>query len=108
MSIAFPGDYPALCGPRCCHSRACRIPRPTAARSDEDDSLSPVGASENIDLSTLTLEQLAVVFAELAEGEVLKVVAGAGTGKTRCLRAYSEQHPHEKILHMSVSKCEQG
>lgn len=101
-SIAFPDNDPAFCWPVVV-TRACRLPRPTTTRSDEDGSLSPINVSDiKIDLSKLTIEQLAVVFVELSVGEVLKVVAFADTAKTRCLTAYSEQHPIEKF---STSQC---
>lgn len=49
-----------------------------------------------------------MVNTELEVGEVLKVEAFAGTGKTRCLRAWAQQNPQYDILRLSVSKLKQG
>ena len=97
--LRFPDNHPALCGPSV-GSLPCRLPRPTPTQSDQ----AQISDSEDmIELSTLTTEQLAVVNTELEAGEVRKVEAFAGTGKTRCLRAWAQQNPQYDILRLSVS-----
>jgi F-box protein 18 (helicase) len=51
----------------------------------------------------LTREQAAVVDAEFAPGDVAKVVAFAGAGKTSTLRALAEAHPDWRILYTAFN-----
>ena len=53
-------------------------------------------------LSSLTAEQRAIVLSDVKAGEVLTVLAFAGTGKTTCLRAYAQARPHLRILYLTV------
>lgn len=40
---------------------------------------------------------------DVKAGEVLTVLAFAGTGKTTCLRAYAQARPYLSILYLTVS-----
>ena len=53
-------------------------------------------------LSSLTSEQRSIVLTDVKPGEVLAVLAFAGTGKTTCLRAYAHARPHLRILYLTV------
>ncbi|CAM9971552.1 unnamed protein product, partial [Laminaria digitata] len=54
-------------------------------------------------LSSLTAEQRAIVLSDVKAGEVLTVLAFAGTGKTTCLRAYAQARPHLRILYLTFN-----
>lgn len=56
---------------------------------------------------TLTDEQTAIVRADLAPGETLKVAAFAGTGKTATLVAYTEARPQTRFLYVAFNKSVQ-
>lgn len=53
-------------------------------------------------ISRLTAEQRSIALADVRPGEVLTVLAFAGTGKTTCLRAYAQARPHLRILYLTV------
>lgn len=53
-------------------------------------------------ISSLTSEQRSIVLADVKPGEVLTVLAFAGTGKTTCLRAYAQARPHLRVLYLTV------
>lgn len=57
--------------------------------------------------SGLTAEQAAVVETDLQPGDLVKVQAYAGTGKTRCLRAYAESRPNTRFLYVAYNKAMQ-
>ncbi|CAM9469278.1 unnamed protein product [Choristocarpus tenellus] len=54
-------------------------------------------------MNRLTSEQRRIVLTNLKPGEVLSVVAFAGTGKTTCLRAYAMARPHLKVLYLAFN-----
>lgn len=54
-------------------------------------------------IANLTAEQRSIVLADVNPGEVLTVLAFAGTGKTTCLRAYAQARPHLRVLYLTVS-----
>lgn len=60
-----------------------------------------VGGASGL-LSSLTAEQRGIVLSDVRAGEVLTVLAFAGTGKTTCLRAYAQARPHLRILYLTV------
>ena len=77
-------------------------PPPTAgAALDEGSAQAPCGDKSE---ACLTPEQQAVVETNVRAGEILKVVAFAGTGKTTCLREWAARRPHLRILYAAVSK----
>ena len=53
---------------------------------------------------TLTAEQRRVVDTELKPGELMKVRAYAGTGKTRCLVEYANLRPRKQFLYVAFNK----
>ncbi|EPY53904.1 DNA helicase I [Schizosaccharomyces cryophilus OY26] len=53
----------------------------------------------------LTAEQKRIVECVLHPGEVLKVKAFAGTGKTKALLEFSRSRPHNKILYVAFNKA---
>lgn len=55
----------------------------------------------------LTQEQQAIVDLELAPGQILKVIAFAGTGKTSTLVAYAQARPHLRFLYIAFNKSVQ-
>jgi F-box protein 18 (helicase) len=55
----------------------------------------------------LTPEQEAVVARDLTPGEVLKVIAFAGTGKTTTLVRYAAARPHMRFLYVAFNKSVQ-
>ncbi|CAN0101944.1 unnamed protein product, partial [Hapterophycus canaliculatus] len=54
-------------------------------------------------IANLTAEQRSIVLADVKAGEVLTVLAFAGTGKTTCLRAYAQARPHLNILYLTFN-----
>ncbi|KAF3187547.1 hypothetical protein TWF225_004252 [Orbilia oligospora] len=52
----------------------------------------------------LTREQQIFVDSDIRKGEVFKVRAYAGTGKTKCLVDYAKKRPHKKILYVAYNK----
>lgn len=56
----------------------------------------------------LTPEQQAVVDTDVRGGQILKVIAFAGTGKTTSLRAWAEKRPYLRILYIAVSLIKGG
>ena len=55
----------------------------------------------------LTDEQKDVVACDLMPGEILKVMAFAGTGKTSTLVGYTEARPHMRFLYVAFNKSVQ-
>lgn len=55
----------------------------------------------------LTREQQAIVACDLEPGEILKVKAFAGTGKTATLVAYAKARPHLRFLYVAFNKSVQ-
>lgn len=55
----------------------------------------------------LTQEQKDIVSCNLAAGQVLKVLAFAGTGKTTTLIEYALAHPEKRILYVAFNKSVQ-
>jgi len=62
-----------------------------------------VGAAET-PAYTLTVEQRRVVETDLNPGELMKIRAYAGTGKTRCLVEYAKLRPQKKFLYIAFNK----
>lgn len=58
-------------------------------------------------MAQLTREQQAVAACNLAPGQVLKVMAFAGTGKTTTLKAFAEARPHLRFLYLAFNKSVQ-
>jgi F-box DNA helicase 1 len=56
---------------------------------------------------SLTPEQKSVVGCDLAPGEILKVLAFAGTGKTATLAAYAMARPRLRFLYLAFNKSVQ-
>ncbi|RPA79329.1 P-loop containing nucleoside triphosphate hydrolase protein [Ascobolus immersus RN42] len=52
----------------------------------------------------LTSEQQLVLDADMGPGDLLKVKAYAGTGKTRCLIHYAAARPHKKFLYIAFNR----
>lgn len=53
----------------------------------------------------LTHEQHRFVCRDVRPGELVKVQAFAGTGKTRSLLAYSQRRPHKRFLYIAFNKA---
>ncbi|EEB07719.1 DNA helicase I [Schizosaccharomyces japonicus yFS275] len=53
----------------------------------------------------LTQEQQDIVNCELNAGEILKVKAFAGTGKTRALYEFAKKRPNDKLLYVAFNKA---
>ncbi|KAF3942440.1 hypothetical protein ABW19_dt0207936 [Dactylella cylindrospora] len=53
---------------------------------------------------TLTSEQRLFVESNIKTGEIFKVRAYAGTGKTKCLVDYAKRRPHKKILYVAYNR----
>ncbi|KAK6508025.1 hypothetical protein TWF481_006445 [Arthrobotrys musiformis] len=53
---------------------------------------------------TLTREQQIFVDYDIQKGEIFKVRAYAGTGKTKCLVDYASKRPRKKILYVAYNK----
>ena len=53
----------------------------------------------------LTHEQHRFVHRDVRPGELIKVQAFAGTGKTRSLLAYAERRPHKRFLYIAFNKA---
>ncbi|KAK6526168.1 hypothetical protein TWF281_011203 [Arthrobotrys megalospora] len=54
--------------------------------------------------ATLTREQKAFVDSDIRKGEIFKVRAYAGTGKTKCLVDYASARPRKRILYVAYNK----
>ncbi|KAK6513231.1 hypothetical protein TWF506_009393 [Arthrobotrys conoides] len=52
----------------------------------------------------LTREQQKFVDTDIRKGEIFKVRAYAGTGKTKCLVDYASKRPYKKILYVAYNK----
>ncbi|XP_064417301.1 F-box DNA helicase 1 isoform X2 [Latimeria chalumnae] len=52
----------------------------------------------------LTHEQKQILNHEIAPGQVVKIMAFAGTGKTSTLAKYAEQRPHLRFLYVAFNK----
>ncbi|KAI5817859.1 P-loop containing nucleoside triphosphate hydrolase protein [Pyronema omphalodes] len=82
------------------------------SRKTELDRSSSLGFSQmSLDIpkgsdttSKLTAEQLRVVNTDVSPGDLMKVCAYAGTGKTRCLVEYAKKRPHKKFLYIAYNK----
>ena len=68
---------------------------------DEFPSLVPIHEALP---STLTEEQMSIVNTDLGPGELMKVRAYAGTGKTRSLVEYAKKRPHMRFLYVAFNK----
>lgn len=55
-------------------------------------------------MSTLTEEQKSIVNTDIGEGELMKVRAYAGTGKTRSLVEFAKQRPLKRFLYVAFNK----
>ena len=66
----------------------------------------PNVATANLEppMSTLTEEQKSVVETDCEPGEVIKVRAYAGTGKTRSLVEYAKRRPRKRFLYVAFNK----
>ncbi|MBI9085681.1 MAG: hypothetical protein JEZ11_18940 [Desulfobacterales bacterium] len=58
-------------------------------------------------MARLTREQQAVAACNLVPGEILKVLAFAGTGKTTTLMAVAETRPNRRFLYIAFNKSVQ-
>ena len=54
-----------------------------------------------------TFEQKKIIDTDLAPGQVLKVLAFAGTGKTTTLVAYARKRPGRRFLYLAFNKSVQ-
>lgn len=55
----------------------------------------------------LTIEQEQIVNCKLNRGDTLKIIAGAGTGKTSTLIEYSKARPNHRMLYLCFNKSVQ-
>lgn len=55
--------------------------------------------------SVLTAEQQRVVDTDIGPGDLIKVMAYAGTGKTKCLVQYAAKRPEKKFLYIAFNKA---
>jgi F-box protein, helicase, 18 len=62
---------------------------------------------ENSAMIDLTQEQQAIVDCDLRPGEILKIMAFAGTGKTSTLVAYARARPRVRFLYVAFNKSVQ-
>lgn len=69
---------------------------------EPDRLLSATGANLTFQL---THEQDRFVRRDVRPGELIKVQAFAGTGKTRSLLAYAERRPHKRFLYIAFNKA---
>jgi F-box protein 18 (helicase) len=56
----------------------------------------------------LTQEQKDIVSCDLLPGQILKVIAFAGTGKTSILVEYAKARPHMRFLYIAFNKSVQN
>lgn len=64
----------------------------------------PILVSTDPKQSVLTREQQKFVDTDIGRGEIFKVRAFAGTGKTKCLVDYAQKRPRKKILYVAYNR----
>jgi hypothetical protein len=72
--------------------------------ADEFPSSMPIHETLPPLVSTLTEEQMNIVDTDLGPGELMKVRAYAGTGKTRSLVEYAKKRPRMHFLYVAFNK----
>ena len=58
-------------------------------------------------MNELTNEQKDIIACDLAPGEILKIMAFAGTGKTSTLVEYTKKRPKMRFLYIAFNKSVQ-
>ncbi|KAM4678642.1 F-box DNA helicase 1 [Discoglossus pictus] len=68
------------------------------------ENCSSNGNSKNSTILNLTNEQQQILNHDIAPGQVMKIMAFAGTGKTSTLIRYAEKRPHLQFLYVTFNK----